>query len=82
VRGKPAIAKIHRYKNIGEIAAACRQHLPGLPTHIPTGVGIGTSGTICFSPGIENAIYEMAKKQTLSPRRYGTRPAVVWLIPA
>jgi hypothetical protein len=39
----------------------------GLPNSIPTGTGIGASGTICFSSGIENAIYKVAKKQTISP---------------
>lgn len=34
----------------------------GLPTHIPTGVGIGESGTIYFSSDIENAIYKVTKK--------------------
>jgi sugar lactone lactonase YvrE len=34
----------------------------GLPTNIPTGVGVGASGTIYFSSDIENAIYKVAKK--------------------
>ena len=34
----------------------------GLPTNIPTGVGVGASGTIYFSSDIENAIYKMTKK--------------------
>src|SRR4051794_37901056 len=34
----------------------------GLPTHIPTGVGIGESGTIYCSSDIENAIYKVTKK--------------------
>jgi streptogramin lyase len=34
----------------------------GLPTNIPTGVGVGASGTIYFSSDIENAIYKIAKK--------------------
>jgi predicted PurR-regulated permease PerM len=34
----------------------------GLPTNIPTGVGVGTSGTIYFSSDIENAIYKVTKK--------------------
>lgn len=34
----------------------------GLPTHIPTGVGIGEPGTIYFSSDIENAIYKLTKK--------------------
>jgi sugar lactone lactonase YvrE len=35
----------------------------GLPTHIPTGVGVGGSGTIYFSSDLENAIYKITKKQ-------------------
>src|SRR3954451_22233758 len=34
----------------------------GLPTNIPTGVGVGMSGTIYFSSDIENAIYKVTKK--------------------
>jgi len=34
----------------------------GLPTNIPTGVGVGASGVIYFSSDIENAIYKVAKK--------------------
>ena len=34
----------------------------GLPTNIPTGVGIGASGTIYVSSDIENAIYKLTKK--------------------
>jgi sugar lactone lactonase YvrE len=34
----------------------------GLPTNIPTGVGVGMSGTIYFSSDIENAIYKITKK--------------------
>ncbi|SFJ55105.1 Streptogramin lyase [Bradyrhizobium sp. Gha] len=34
----------------------------GLPTHIPTGVAIGSSGTIYFSSDVENAIYKVVKK--------------------
>jgi streptogramin lyase len=34
----------------------------GLPTNIPTGVGVGASGMIYFSSNIENAIYKVAKK--------------------
>lgn len=34
----------------------------GLPTNIPTGVGIGASGIIYFSSDIENAIYKVTKK--------------------
>ena len=34
----------------------------GLPSNIPTGVGIGASGAIYFSSDIENAIYKVVKK--------------------
>ena len=34
----------------------------GLPTNIPTGVGVGASGTIYFSSDIENAIYKITRK--------------------
>ena len=34
----------------------------GLPTNIPTGVGVGATGTIYFSSDIENAIYKVTKK--------------------
>ena len=34
----------------------------GLPTNIPTGVGVGASGTVYFSSDIENAIYKVTKK--------------------
>ena len=34
----------------------------GLPTNIPTGVGVGASGTINISTDIENAIYKVTKK--------------------
>ena len=34
----------------------------GLPTNIPTGVGVGASGTIYFSSDLENAIYKISKK--------------------
>jgi sugar lactone lactonase YvrE len=34
----------------------------GLPTNIPTGVGVGASGTIYFSSNIENTIYKVTKK--------------------
>jgi outer membrane protein assembly factor BamB len=34
----------------------------GLPTNIPTGIGVGASGTIYFSSDIENAIYKVVKK--------------------
>jgi sugar lactone lactonase YvrE len=34
----------------------------GLPTNIPTGVGVGASGTIYFTSDIENALYKVTKK--------------------
>jgi sugar lactone lactonase YvrE len=34
----------------------------GLPTNIPTGVGVGAYGTIYFSSDVENAIYKVARK--------------------
>jgi sugar lactone lactonase YvrE len=34
----------------------------GLPTNIPTGIGVGATGTIYFSSDIENAIYKVVKK--------------------
>ena len=34
----------------------------GLPSNVPTGVGIGESGTIYFSSDVENAIYKVTKK--------------------
>jgi sugar lactone lactonase YvrE len=52
--------------NVTEIAGNLPIGLMGapgtLPTNIPTGVGIGASGTIYFSSDIENAIYKVAKK--------------------
>ncbi len=34
----------------------------GLPSNIPTGVGVGQTGTIYFSSDVENAIYKVTKK--------------------
>jgi streptogramin lyase len=34
----------------------------GLPTNIPTGIGVGSTGTIYVSSDIENAIYKITKK--------------------
>jgi sugar lactone lactonase YvrE len=34
----------------------------GLPTNIPTGVGVGASGVIYFSSDVENAIYKITRK--------------------
>jgi sugar lactone lactonase YvrE len=55
-----------RSGNVGEIAGDLPIGLiasPGLPpSNIPTGVGVGASGTIYFSSDIENAIYKVVKK--------------------
>ena len=65
-RGKPAIAKITGIKQIREIAGNPPIGRPagtgGSPTNIPTGAGIGASGTIYFPSDMENAIYKVAKK--------------------
>jgi sugar lactone lactonase YvrE len=34
----------------------------GLPSNIPTGVGVGASGVIYFSSDVENAIYKVVRK--------------------
>jgi len=34
----------------------------GLPSNIPTGVGVGATGVIYFSSDIENAIYKVVRK--------------------
>ena len=34
----------------------------GLPTNIPTGVGVGATGVIYFSSDVENAIYKVVQK--------------------
>ena len=51
---------------ITEIAANLPIGLPaapgGLPSNIPTGVGVGATGVIYFSSDIENAIYKMVRK--------------------
>jgi streptogramin lyase len=52
--------------SVTEIASNLPIGLPaipgGLPTNVPTGVGVGTSGTIYFSSNVENAIYKITKK--------------------
>lgn len=52
--------------NVTEIAGNLPIGLPGtpggLPTNIPTGVGVGAFGTIYFSSDIENSIYKITKK--------------------
>jgi len=51
---------------VTEIAANLPIGMPaapgGLPTNIPTGVGVGATGVIYFSSDIENAIYKVTKK--------------------
>ena len=51
---------------ITEIAAKLPIGLPatpgGLPSNIPTGVGVGATGVIYFSSDIENAIYKVVRK--------------------
>jgi len=51
---------------ITEIAANLPIGLPaapgGLPSNIPTGVGVGATGVIYFSSDLENAIYKVTKK--------------------
>jgi sugar lactone lactonase YvrE len=51
---------------ITEIAGNLPIGLPaapgGLPSNIPTGVGVGATGVIYFSSDIENAIYKVTKK--------------------
>jgi sugar lactone lactonase YvrE len=51
---------------ITEIAANLPIGLPaapgGLPSNIPTGVGVGATGVIYFSSDVENAIYKVTKK--------------------
>ena len=51
---------------VSEIAANLPIGLPaapgGLPSNIPTGVGVGATGVIYFSSDIENAIYRVVRK--------------------
>jgi len=51
---------------VTEIAANLPIGLPaapgGLPSNIPTGVGVGATGVIYFSSDIENAIYKVVRK--------------------
>ena len=52
--------------SVTEIAGNLPIGLPatpgGLPSNIPTGVGVGATGVIYFSSDIENAIYKVTKK--------------------
>ena len=59
---------------VTEIAANLPIGLPaapgGLPSNIPTGVGVGATGTIYFSSDIENAIYKLrgsSRRARVSP---------------
>ena len=51
---------------VTEIAANLPIGLPaapgGLPSNIPTGVGVGATGVIYFSSDVENAIYKVVKR--------------------
>jgi sugar lactone lactonase YvrE len=51
---------------LSEIAGNLPIGLPGtpggLPTNIPTGVGVGATGVIYFSSDVENAIYKVVRK--------------------
>ena len=51
---------------VTEIAANLPIGLPaapgGLPSNIPTGVGVGAGGVIYFSSDVENAIYKVVRK--------------------
>ena len=65
--GARRIVRIDPVKGtVTEIAGNLPIGLPaapgGLPSNIPTGVGIGATGTIYFSSDIENAIYRITKK--------------------
>jgi sugar lactone lactonase YvrE len=65
--GAKRIVRIDPLKGtVTEIAANLPIGLPaapgGLPTNIPTGVGVGATGTIYFSSDIENAIYRVTRK--------------------
>lgn len=66
VGAKRLIAIAPESGTVTEIAANLPIGLPGtpggLPTNIPTGVGVGATGVIYFSSDIENAIYKVAKK--------------------
>ena len=52
--------------SVTEIAGNLPIGLPaapgGLPSNIPTGVGVGATGVIYFSSDLENAIYKVVKK--------------------
>jgi sugar lactone lactonase YvrE len=56
----PASGKINEI--VGNLPIGLPATPGGLPTNIPTGVGVGASGVIYFSSDIENSIYKIAKK--------------------
>ena len=66
--GRPVLllAVLEVGQDLDEIAGNLSIGLPaapgGLPSNIPTGVGIGATGTIYFSSDIENAIYKAVRK--------------------
>jgi sugar lactone lactonase YvrE len=66
VGAKRLIAIAPESGKISEIAANLPIGLTGapngLPTHIPTGVAVGATGTIYVSSDVENAIYKVTKK--------------------
>jgi hypothetical protein len=51
---------------VAEIAGNLPIGLPaapgGLPSNVPTGVGVGATGVIYFSSDMENAIYKVVKE--------------------
>ena len=64
--GVGASAQTYEVTRLSEIAGNLPIGLAGapggLPTNIPTGAGVGATGTIYFSSNIENAIYKVTKK--------------------
>jgi DNA-binding beta-propeller fold protein YncE len=56
----PASGKIDEI--VGNLPIGLPATPGGLPTNIPTGVGVGASAVIYFSSDIENSIYKIAKK--------------------
>jgi sugar lactone lactonase YvrE len=65
VGAKRLVAVDPQSGSISEIAANLPIGLAGasgLPTNIPTGVGVGDTGAIYFSSDIENSIYKVTRK--------------------
>src|SRR6185312_13729892 len=74
--GARRIVRIDPVKGtVTEIAGNLPIGLPaapgGLPSNIPTGVGIGATGTIYFSSDIENAIYKVTRPPSPGLARRG-----------